>query len=708
MGKVKSVASWIIICLFIALPNTEAKDKKGKKTLKLENVVVTASKKKETPDYVQDIITKIEIKQPDISGSIIDSLANKTGVQLRQGSMNGTENGKLRLRGFDETRLKILKDGVPIDRDGSYGNGPIDWSILSSENVERIEVHRGPGPAKFGNTLGGVINIITSKPDELPETSINTVYGSFGTWDTKAFHTWKKGPVGWRLSAGHYETDGYLRNNFSDHNNFNADLFLDLPYEIEIGGGAFYSDSQSGYPVYNRPDSPYFKSNDPTADGKELGGPGISSRLLDGQLTWGDGTKAEDENLAISAFAKKDFHFGHIRTDFRLWNQDRKEIYYTAENKQEIYKRNTKAEDNNWLWLAEGTLHSSKHQLEMGGEIKKYGWGDQSVDYIDESYFDDSINFFSFVKEGFKGQPDLLSYSALYLQDNWKLHPKVSLELGLRQEWFTADSVDPDAFGFEWEAAEQKIEENHLDPRVSLAVHPWKDGGIIGGIGMVHRYPTSPEYFWWYLNNGADFFNTDLNSEEALQYELGLEQTILNRFKLGLRGYYYDIKDYISSTTIPGTGQVVYNIGQVVTKGAEFSLSADLPHDLKPWANMTFQKAEKDDDPWDTDNKLTSELPDLPDTIVNIGMDYALSEILSARIWCNHVGRRKHLQGDELVTHDAYTLVNFSATYQIVQTTHTKWNLLFSAQNIFDESYQQKEGYPMPGVTIIGGIRLTL
>ena len=46
MGKVKSVASWIIICLFIALPNTEAKDKKGKKTLKLENVVVTASKKK--------------------------------------------------------------------------------------------------------------------------------------------------------------------------------------------------------------------------------------------------------------------------------------------------------------------------------------------------------------------------------------------------------------------------------------------------------------------------------------------------------------------------------------------------------------------------------------------------------------------------------------------------------------------------------------
>ena len=69
-------------------------------------------------------------------------------------------------------------------------------------------------------------------------------------------HRWKVGKVGWALSAGHYESDGYLRNNTMDRDNFSALLTFDLPANWQIGGGLDYSDKENGNPVYNQPDSP--------------------------------------------------------------------------------------------------------------------------------------------------------------------------------------------------------------------------------------------------------------------------------------------------------------------------------------------------------------------------------------------------------------------------------------------------------------------
>ena len=82
-------------------------------------------------------------------------------------------------------------------------------------------------------------------------------------------------------------------------------MTLDLPAKWQIGGGLDYSEKENGNPVYNQTDSPYYESGDPDADEKELGGPGISSRLIDGTLAWGDGTVTEDENLNLTAFLEK-------------------------------------------------------------------------------------------------------------------------------------------------------------------------------------------------------------------------------------------------------------------------------------------------------------------------------------------------------------------------------------------------------------------
>ncbi|GBC63335.1 TonB-dependent receptor [Desulfonema ishimotonii] len=700
----------IILILAVLLPFTPAcrgeEEKEG--AHELEEIIVTAPKPEDVPDYVQDVISPEEIRRPVMSGSVLDALGNQAGIQFQRGSLSSSESGKLRLRGFNENRLRILRDGIPVHRDGSFGNGPVDWSTLSGEDVERIEIHRGAGPAKFGNTLGGVVNIVTRKPDEKPETSISTVYGSHDTWDTKASHAWKIGPAAWSLSASHYETDGYLRNNFTERDNFSADLSFDLSGGFEMGAGLTVSDMENGNPVYNRPDSPYYKGGDPDADERELGGPGIGARLLQGAFAWGERSATEDENIAFTAFGLKKFASGHIRTDFRIWNQDRHEVYYDAtDSNKKIYERDTKAEDDNWSLQAEAVFQLGAHRLEAGGEVQRHGWGEQTVRFIDESYFNGSINFFKFIREGFKGQPDTLGYYAAYVQDTWEIHPKVTLEAGLRQEWFEADSIDSDAFGFDWPAEVGELDENHADPRVALTVRPWEGGSFTARFGIAHRYPTSPEYFWWYLNNGTGFFNTDFNSEEARQYELSYEQSVSDMFDFFVRGYYYDIRDYIASTFVPGVGSVYYNIGEAEIKGTEIGVSADLPYNLRAWANFTWQEGDKDDDPWDTENQLAGQLADFPEIMFNAGLDYAYGEKFTARLWLNYVDDREHFKGRELTELDAYTLLNASATYRVCETKHGKWDLLLSAANLLDEDYEEEEGYPMAGATVIGGVRVS-
>ena len=654
------------------------------------------------------VIDRAKIQEPVASGNILDILEGQAGVQIRRTSQSGTGSGALRIRGFDEARLSIRQNGVPINRDGSYGNGAIDWGMFSAESLDAVEIFKGACPAKYGNTLGGVVNLKTRTPSQTPETLATLTAGSLSTRNAGVAHSWQTRLVGWDVTAGHFETDGYLRNNFMERNRGTATFFFNLPGGWETGAGAELSDTENGNPVYNRPDSAYYDPNSPLADEKELRGPGIGARLLGGATAWGDGSFTEDRNTNLTAWVAHESKKGSFRIQGRLWNQESRETYYDAQTKdKKIYERETDAEDGNWLISASFSRAFGSHLVELGGETRHHGWGEQRVRYIDTAYFNNSINFMTFIKNGFMGQKDILGYDALYIQDTWQIFPQLRLEMGLRQEWFRADSISPDAFGYAWPAPVSSLSETHTDPRVALVYSPLAQTRITARFGIAHRYPTSPEYFWWYLNNASNYFNTTFNSERALQYELGVDQTLGDAITLFVRGYYYDVKDYISSTSVPGVGSVYYNIGQVEIKGVEAGFRSPLPWGLTLWGNLTWQKADKADDPWDTGNVLSNQLPDLPDFMVNAGLDLNPDGPFSARLQVCRVDDREHYSGNTLKVLDAYTLVTLSGRYRLFETKAMAANLVASAENILDEEYQEKEGYPMAGTTVMAGVQFT-
>jgi len=81
------------------------------------------------------------------------------------------------IRGVDGSRVSVFLDGVPLQ---SSMGGAVDLSRFSAEALEGIEVYKGITPARFGgNSLGGVINLVTKKGEEKSSRTLSLMMGSF-------------------------------------------------------------------------------------------------------------------------------------------------------------------------------------------------------------------------------------------------------------------------------------------------------------------------------------------------------------------------------------------------------------------------------------------------------------------------------------------------------------------------------------------------
>jgi iron complex outermembrane receptor protein len=172
-----------------------------------ERVVVTASRYGQEPLDSPSTVTVLTDEDIRLSGvtSIPDLLRRVVGVEVMQPAAGHADVG---IRGFNrELSNKVL---ILIDGRSTYLDfiGSTMWESMpiSLEEVERIEVIRGPGSAVYGaNAVTGVINIITRTPGEgqnlvtveagLP----NYGYGSLVV-------TGRKGPVSWRFSGGYQQS----------------------------------------------------------------------------------------------------------------------------------------------------------------------------------------------------------------------------------------------------------------------------------------------------------------------------------------------------------------------------------------------------------------------------------------------------------------------------------------------------------------------
>jgi vitamin B12 transporter len=181
-------------------------------TAQLADIVVTGTP---VPTRAGAIAAAVTVLRADDLRSrgirlVADALQEIPGFAIVSAGSYGAATS-LFARGGESNYVKVLVDGVAVNQAG----GGFDFATLSLDNVDRIEVVRGPASVVHGSdAVGGVVNVISRSGGDGLEVRGAAEGGTFGTRSVNGSLAGARGPVGWSVTGGHSGTDGiYAFNN---------------------------------------------------------------------------------------------------------------------------------------------------------------------------------------------------------------------------------------------------------------------------------------------------------------------------------------------------------------------------------------------------------------------------------------------------------------------------------------------------------------
>ncbi|WP_064145248.1 TonB-dependent receptor, partial [Klebsiella pneumoniae] len=177
------------------------------------------------------VVNGDEMRQAAPRVNLSESLGAVPGLQV-QNRQNYAQDLQLSIRGFGSRStygvrgLRIYVDGIPATMPDGQGQ----TSNIDIGSVDTIEVLRGPFSALYGNSSGGVINVTSQTGTQPPTVEASSYYGSFGTWHYGMKATGAvgdgshAGDVDYTVSTNRFTTHGYRDHSGARKNLANARL----------------------------------------------------------------------------------------------------------------------------------------------------------------------------------------------------------------------------------------------------------------------------------------------------------------------------------------------------------------------------------------------------------------------------------------------------------------------------------------------------
>ena len=488
----------------------------------LEEIKVTTARDVLTADNIPgslSVFTEKEIKKKQHQ-TLEDMLRGELGMDVVQSGSNGSQTS-IFMRGAGSTSTLMIIDGVEANLGTT---GAWDFGDLTLDNVERVEILRGPQSIQWGaNAVGGVINITTKKGKGKPTHSLSFEGGSHKTFRESLRSSGSINKFDYSVSASLLTSSGFSTLNKrsgggEDDGTINKTLSTRLGYD-------FNPDTRLEF--IGR----YTKSHDET-DSINGEGPIGENFGLNKDL---EGTFNNIDDLIVSMPLQKNFgSWWNLKlTPSIAYNRA---LTVDETENDGILNRTYTLEMQNNIEL------NRNFSVLFGGEYqKKFG-----------------INIGG--SGGSEGYTKWNGNEALFLQGIYELPGQLALTAGFRQDWNTT-----------WdETTTEKFEASYQFPKASTKLHAAYATGF--------RAPSFNNLFAPKLPCCAKSSNESLLPEEIQSSEVGIKQDLMGeRVKLGITFFYSEIKNFIQSG--PGPNFVQDNFGEFHSQGLETSIDLDLPRD---------------------------------------------------------------------------------------------------------------------------------
>lgn len=228
----------LLLLSMLLLVTTASAQMEGDSTqVKIDEVVILANRIQlpaSENSRTINIISRQQIESAPVQ-SVAQVLQYVAGIDVRQRGVHGVQ-ADVSIRGGTFDQVLILINGIKM-ADPQTGHHTLNLP-LNMENIERIEILKGPAARIFGaNAFAGAINIVTRTPDEAFIT-INAEGGQNGLGGINVSASLPKGKLKQYISVGRQFSDGYRHNTDYDISNYlyQSEYKIDGSQKLEILG----------------------------------------------------------------------------------------------------------------------------------------------------------------------------------------------------------------------------------------------------------------------------------------------------------------------------------------------------------------------------------------------------------------------------------------------------------------------------------------
>ena len=620
----------------------------------LENIIVNAyennSRLIDVPAAIS-LVTNRDLNRYD-NTSIISSLNAKPGVRMDErspGSYRLSIRGSSLRSPFGVRNVKIYYDGIPFTDPG--GNTYLNQ--LGFYNVQSVEIIKGPAGSLYGSGTGGVLLLKNNSDEFHPGASIFYNSGSFGLNNLNINLRFGKEDAQNTLNYQHQSSDGYRNHTAMRRDVLTWDavmkkneksilkshfLYGDMYYQTPgaLTKTEYNLDARSARPGTDEAKAAFYSNT-------FLAGFSLEQKLSDEwkNITSIYGAYSQNRNPNLRNYSRtSEPHFGG-RTLFQF----NKNIHNT------LFTINTGAEYQQGF----NTLRVYQNNNGEPGGLQT----------------DDEI----YNKQGF-----------IFFQANVEIPRGWAFTLGAS---INESKLDFKRFSTTPAETEERNFKNEIAPRFAVLKKVNKTFSIYGNVGRGFSVPTTAEVL-----PSTDVFNTTLQAESGINYELGTKGSFLkNKLYVDINAFFYNLKNAIVQKRDSSGADYFDNAGSAKQNGLESYISYELVNNERQffdysfayvshtWNNFNYDKYQQLDKDYSG-----NELPGVASQTVVAGFDVKTKIGLYANTTFFYSGK---IALNDVNTDYAspYNLLGVKIGYKTLLKKETQLEIFAGAQNVFDEKY---------------------